>query len=193
MTTHTKFHARRLYALWAFFLAVQLLLCVQTSRAEERLRIAYSAISGAMLTPWVGLETGIFRKNGLDAQLIYIPGGSTAAAALAGGDVQVILASGDGVIRGRLQGLDLVSFADMTSTLVFSLMARPEIATAAEIKGKRVGATRFGTSSYAAFKPAIQPCCKWAGCLKYCLVSRAARLRPASSRRPTTSKPKSWA
>ena len=150
MTTHTKFHARRLYALWAFFLAVQLLLCVQTSRAEERLRIAYSAISGAMLTPWVGLETGIFRKNGLDAQLIYIPGGSTAAAALAGGDVQVILASGDGVIRGRLQGLDLVSFADMTSTLVFSLMARPEIATAAEIKGKRVGATRFGTSSYAA-------------------------------------------
>lgn len=150
MSTHGELQMRRTRDLLAFFLVVQLLVCVQTSRGQDRLRIAYSAISGAMLTPWVGLEAGIFKKNGLDAQLIYIPGGSTAAAALAGGDVQVILASGDGVVRGRLQGLDLISFADMTSTLVFSLMARPEIATAAEIRGKKVGATRFGTSSYAA-------------------------------------------
>jgi len=116
----------------------------------QDLRIAYSAISGAMLTPWVGVEGDIFKSNGLNVQLVYIAGGSTAAAALVGGDVQVILASGDGLIRARLQGVRLVSFADMTSTLVFSLMGRPEISTAAELKGKKVGATRFGTSSYAA-------------------------------------------
>lgn len=134
----------------AVFLALVLLAGFARSEAQERVRLAYSAISGAMLTPWVGLESGIFRSNGLDVQLIYIAGGSTAAAALIGGDVQVILASGDGVVRGRLQGLDLVSFADMTSTLVFSLMARPEISSAEDLKGKRLGATRFGTSSYAA-------------------------------------------
>lgn len=119
-------------------------------KAQERLRIAYSAISGAMMTPWVGVEAGIFKSNGLNVELVYIAGGSTAAAALVGGDVQVILASGDGLIRARLQGVHLVSFADITSTLVFSLMARPEISSANELKGKKVGATRFGTSSYAA-------------------------------------------
>lgn len=127
-----------------------LFLHIGSGRAQERVSLAYSAISGAMLTPWVALEAGIFKKNGLDVQLIYIAGGSTAAAALIGGDVQVSLASGDGVVRGRLQGVDLLSFADMTSTLVFSLMGRPEIPTAKDLRGKRVGATRFGTSSYAA-------------------------------------------
>src|SRR5512142_624664 len=99
-------------------------------KAQQRLRIAYSAISGAMMTPWVGVEAGIFKNNGLNVELVYIAGGSTAAAALMGGDIQVILASGDGLIRARLQGVHLISFADMTSTLVFSLMARPEISTA---------------------------------------------------------------
>ncbi|MBI4525883.1 MAG: ABC transporter substrate-binding protein [Deltaproteobacteria bacterium] len=118
--------------------------------AQEKVRIAYSAISGAMLTPWVGAEAGIFKKHGLDAQLIYIAGGPTAAAALVGGDVEVSLASGDGLIRTRLQGVELVSVADMTSTLVFSLMSRPEISSARELKGKRLGASRFGSSSHAA-------------------------------------------
>lgn len=119
-------------------------------RAQERIRLAYSAISGAMLTPWVGVEAGIFKKNGLEVQLIYIAGGSTAAAALIGGDVQISLASGDGVVRGRLQGIDLISFADMTSTLVFSLMVQTEVSAPDDLKGKKLGITRFGTSSHAA-------------------------------------------
>jgi NitT/TauT family transport system substrate-binding protein len=117
--------------------------------------MGYSAISGSMLTPWAALEAGIFKKNGLDVELIYIAGGPTAAAALLGGDVQVILATGDVVVRGRLQGADLVSFADATSTLVFSLMARPEILRPEDLKGKRLGVTRFGTATHAALLAAL--------------------------------------
>lgn len=141
---------KKVFPLSIFFLLLFQFGNAAKLKAQERLRVAYSAISGAMLTPWVGVEAGLFRKNGLDVQLIYIAGGSTAAAALIGGDVQVILASGDGVVRARLQGVELVSIADMTSTLVFSLMARPEVYSAGEFKGKRLGVSRFGTSSHAA-------------------------------------------
>lgn len=122
---------------------------------QERVRLAYSAISGAMLTPWVALESGLFKKNGLDVELIYIAGGSATAAALVGGDIQVMLANGDVVVRGRLQGSDMVSFADTTSTFVFSLMARPEISTAEDLKGKRLGVSRFGTATHAALLAAL--------------------------------------
>lgn len=149
-------------ALKRFCLAFAVALCLASvlwpdkTVAQERLRVAYSAISGAMLTPWVGVDAGIFKKNGLDVQLVYIAGGSTAAAALIGGDVQLILASGDGLIRARLQGVDLVSFADITATFPFSLMARPEISNAEELKGKRLGVTRFGTSTHAALTAGLK-------------------------------------
>ncbi|HXG52001.1 MAG TPA: ABC transporter substrate-binding protein [candidate division Zixibacteria bacterium] len=131
-----------------------LFLCAEAP-AQERLRLAYSAISGAMLTPWVARESGIFGRNNLAVELVYIAGGSATAAALLGGDIQIMLANGEVVVRSRLQGSDMVSFADTTSTLVFSLMARPEIAGAAELRGKRLGITRFGTATHAALVAAL--------------------------------------
>lgn len=125
-------------------------------RAQERIRLAYSAISGAMLTPWVALESGIFKKNSLTVELVYIAGGSATAAALLGGDIQVMLANGEVVVRGRLQGSDMISFADTTSTFVFSLMARPEISKPEDLRGKRLGVSRFGTATHAALLAALE-------------------------------------
>jgi NitT/TauT family transport system substrate-binding protein len=124
--------------------------------AQERIRLAYSAISGAMLTPWVALESGIFKKNRLTVELVYIAGGSATAAALLGGDIQVMLANGEVVVRSRLQGADMVSFADTTSTFVFSLMARPEITKPEDLRGKHLGVSRFGTATHAALLAALE-------------------------------------
>jgi len=142
--------------LFAAVLLFALLAASSNAQGQERLKLAYSAPSGAMLTPWVALEAGIFKKNNLAVELVYIAGGSVTAAALVGGDIQVMLANGDVVVRGRLQGSDIISFADATSTLVFSLMARPEIAKAEDLKGKRVGMSRFGTPTHAALLVALE-------------------------------------
>jgi len=141
---------------FAAVLLLALLAASSNAQGQERLRLAYSAISGSMLTPWVALEAGIFKKNNLEAELVYIAGGSVTAAALVSGDIQVMLANGDVVVRGRLQGSDMISFADATSTFVFSLMARPEIAKAEDLKGKPVGVSRFGTATHAALLAALE-------------------------------------
>ena len=125
------------------------------AQSQERLRLAYSAISGSMLTPWVASEAGIFKKNNLSVELVYIAAGTVTAAALVGGDIQVMSANGDVIVRGRLQGSDMISFADATSTFVFSLIARPEIAKAVDLKGKLVGVSRFGTATHAALLAAL--------------------------------------
>jgi NitT/TauT family transport system substrate-binding protein len=141
---------------FAALLLLALLSAWSNLQAEERLRMAYSAISGAMLTPWVALEAGIFKKNNLAVELVYIAGGSVTAAALVSGDIQSMLANGEVVLRGRLQGSDMISFADTASTLVFSLMARPEITKPQDLRGKRLGVSRFGTATHAALLAALE-------------------------------------
>src|SRR3989304_3045757 len=95
--------------LFAAVLLFALLAASSNAQGQERLKLAYSAPSGAMLTPWVALEAGIFKKNNLAVELVYIAGGSVTAAALVGGDIQSMLANGEVVLRGRLQGSDLIS------------------------------------------------------------------------------------
>ncbi|MET0501602.1 MAG: ABC transporter substrate-binding protein, partial [Candidatus Binatia bacterium] len=73
----------------ACFVGVFVFLNVASGRAEQ-VRIAYSAISGAMGPLWMAHDLGYFKRQGLDVQLLYIGGGSVVMQALLGGDVQFV-------------------------------------------------------------------------------------------------------
>ena len=60
----------------------------------EKVRIAYSAISGSQLVGWIANDAGFFRKNGLDVEFIFIEGGPRAVQSLASGEVQFALVAG---------------------------------------------------------------------------------------------------
>ena len=60
---------------------------VQCAEKLSKLIVGYSAISFDQLPAWVGKETGLFTKNGLDVQLVYFTGGTTAVMALVSGDI----------------------------------------------------------------------------------------------------------
>ncbi|MEX0801930.1 MAG: hypothetical protein WD688_01210, partial [Candidatus Binatia bacterium] len=59
-----------------------------------KISVGYSAISGDQLPAWVAKETGIFEKNGLDVQLIFFTGGSTAVMALVAADTPISQVAG---------------------------------------------------------------------------------------------------
>jgi ABC-type nitrate/sulfonate/bicarbonate transport system substrate-binding protein len=104
----------------------------------EPIRLAYSSISGAMASLWVAQDYGYFRRQGLDVQLLYIGGGSLATQALVGGDVQFVRLGANSIVQASLRGANLKMIANTINTLVFSLMARPEIQTAKDLKGKKL-------------------------------------------------------
>lgn len=138
-------------------LALQFSLARPTIGAEP-VRIAYSSISGAMAALWVAQDYGYFRRHGLDVQLLYIGGGSVVTQALIGGDVQFARLGASPVIQASLRGVSLKMIANTINTLVFSLMARPEIQTAKDLKGKKIGLTRLGGSTDFALDLALK---KW--------------------------------
>jgi NitT/TauT family transport system substrate-binding protein len=123
------------------------------------LRVAYSAISGAMSSLWVAQEGGYFKREGLDVELLYIGGGSLLIQSMISGDVSFAYGPSVPVINASLRGADLVLIGNTGNSLVFSIMSRPEIKQPANLKGKKVGVTRLGGSTDWALDAALK---QWA-------------------------------
>jgi len=124
--------------------------------AGAPLRIAYSAISGAMATLWVAQEAGYFKREALDTELLYIGGGSLLIQSMLSGDVPFAYGPSVPVINAALRGADLVFIANTGNALVFSMMSRPEIKQPANLKGKKIGVTRLGGSTDWALDAALK-------------------------------------
>ena len=124
--------------------------------AGAPLRIAYSAISGAMATLWVAQEAGYFKRDAIDTELLYIGGGSLLIQSMLSGDVPFAYGPSVPVINAALRGADLVFIANTGNALVFSMMSRPEIKQPANLKGKKIGVTRLGGSTDWALDAALK-------------------------------------
>lgn len=130
----------------ACFVGAVFFLNVASGRAEQ-VRIAYSAISGAMGPLWMAHDLGYFKRQGLDVQLLYIGGGSIVMQALLGGDVQFVRLGANAVVQATSRGAGLKMIGNTINRLVFSLMSRPQIRSAVELKGGKIGVTRLGGST----------------------------------------------
>jgi NitT/TauT family transport system substrate-binding protein len=130
-------------------LALLLLLVLPASAGAQlnRLNVGYSAISADQLPAWVAKETGIFAKNGLDVQLIFFTGGTTAILALVSGDVPITQVSGPGLVNSALAGSDAVFFAAGMTSLNYVLMGKSGIKTGEQLKGGTVAISRFGSAT----------------------------------------------
>src|SRR5262249_48220098 len=84
----------QLKEIWAIGLLVSvigLLLNSSPALGQSRsipVRVAYSALAAGIGTLWLTHEQGIFRKHGLDSNLVYLRSGTTATQVLSAGEIQ---------------------------------------------------------------------------------------------------------
>ena len=116
----------------------------QFASAADKVRIGYSGatVSNAML--WVTDEGRLFQKNGVDPQILYLQT-TLGQTAMIAGEIDMCVYSGSLLSSARLQGVDVVMVASFLNKPLYRLVVRPEIKTVADLKGKRLGITRFGT------------------------------------------------
>lgn len=112
--------------------------------AADKIKIGYSGatVSNAML--WVTEEGKLFQKNGIDPQILYLQT-TLGQTAMIAGEIDMCVYSGSLLSSARLQGVDVVMVTSFLNRPLYRLVVRPEIATVADLKGKRLGITRFGT------------------------------------------------
>ena len=130
------------------YLVAAFFVCTASARAQElkRIKIGYPAISYNQIHIWVAKDAGLFRKHGLDAEIIFFRGGQMATQALVAGDPPIVNI-GTGVQAG-LQGHDVVLIASSENAYNYSVVARPGTTRIEQLKGKRLGVSGFGSASH---------------------------------------------
>jgi NitT/TauT family transport system substrate-binding protein len=118
-------------------------------RAQDKIRMGLSSVSALHSAVWVAEQKGLFRKHGVDAEIIVTgQGAATGISALLANDIQVVASAGDALVASTLQGADTVMVAGVVNKGLQRIMARSEIKTPTELKGKRIGVTRIGAVSH---------------------------------------------
>ncbi len=110
------------------------------------LKVAYPTTVGAIAVLWVTKEAGLFEKQGLDVTLIFVSGSSKIVQAMLAREIPIAETAIPAVIQANLAGADLVMLAGPNHKPGQKLMVKPEIKSPADLKGKKLGVTRFGTS-----------------------------------------------
>src|SRR5262245_7527252 len=124
----------------------------------EKLRVIYSAIGSSQSPLWIAQEGGIFKKHGLDVELLYVAGGSRAAQVVLAGEAPVAMFNGASVISANLAGADLVNLASGMNVLPFLLVVGSGVKQIEDLKGKKVAITRFASATDFALRFAAE---KW--------------------------------
>lgn len=134
---------------------VGLFLCAITCAATlaqaqdlKKIKIGYPAVSYNQIHIWVAKEAGLFRKYGLDADVVFFRGGGMATQALVAGDPPIVNIGT--VVLAGLQGYDVVLIGSSESTYNYSVVARPATTKLEQLKGKRLGVSGFGSASHTA-------------------------------------------
>jgi ABC-type nitrate/sulfonate/bicarbonate transport system substrate-binding protein len=119
-----------------------------SAHAQQRVTVAYSAVSPIMAGVWMAKETGAFERHGLKADLIYIASGGITVQAMIGGDLHMSVAASNAVVSAILRGAPLVAVGSLTNRPAMSFWVQPEIAKADDLRGKVVGITRHGSTTH---------------------------------------------
>jgi len=116
-------------------------------QAAEKIRISVSgSYNMIFLSAGVAQYRGFFKDEGLDAEIVVM-GAATSIAALSNGDIDYTLLTGS-VIRAAIRGLPARLVAGLMTSSPHVLLARPEIKSVKELRGKKVGLGAFGDATH---------------------------------------------
>jgi ABC-type nitrate/sulfonate/bicarbonate transport system substrate-binding protein len=117
----------------------------ERSREQPHMmRLAYVSPVTTMAPIWIATEIGAYKREGLDARIVYIDA-KIAVAALVAGEVDAVVISAPSVIPPVLSGANIAFIAGLHNKMIFSFHAQPDIQSPALLRGKIVGTNRPGT------------------------------------------------
>ena len=116
--------------------------------AQTKTRINWTAVTGAQSGMFMAQQEGLFKKNGLDVELVHIPSSSRGIQTILAGEIAFSFMDGANEVQADIKGANIALVAGATNRQVFSLMARPEIKKIGDLRGKKIGITRIGSSTH---------------------------------------------
>jgi NitT/TauT family transport system substrate-binding protein len=114
--------------------------------------IGYTTISFARAPVWIAQDLRLYEKNGVDAEVVFLRGGTVGTQALIGGSVSFIASSGSAAVEAILSGADLVILAGYSNLLDQMLVTKKEIKNPTQLKGAKIALNSLSGGSMLAIK-----------------------------------------
>ena len=126
-------------------------------KAADKVTLAYVSDSPASSAAyWVANDAGLFKKYGLDVDMIFINGSTRSVQSLVAGDLNFAGAVGTSAMNGSMAGGDIVIINGLVNTLPYYLIGKPEITSPEDLKGKSAATHIPGTSADFALRLALK-------------------------------------
>jgi NitT/TauT family transport system substrate-binding protein len=140
-------------AQWICFVAALALASITgadklAAQTLDKIRLGYSGTGINNYTLEMGKRQGIFRRNGIDLEVVYVNSGSLLNQALIAGTFDVAFSQGSEAMVAKLRGADMRIVAVVANRFNHVYLATPSITSFKQLKGKKVAVSRFGSGSH---------------------------------------------
>ena len=137
---------RRFSSVCAIFALLGAAGSIKPASAAQKIAISFAGVNPRQTPLWIAQEQGLFAKHGVEADVVFIRTGPIQVAAVSSGATQVAYSGPASILGATSAGTDLRMIASFTNKLTYTIVARPEIKKAEELRGKRFGVQAIGGS-----------------------------------------------
>ena len=127
---------------WIAVLAVH-----SKTNALEKITHVDCGLVPAFSVVWVGVDAGIFKKNGLDVNILTAQSTVPCIQSMLAGEAQVGNPETVAGLIANQNGANFVNIMNYQKTILFELFVRSEIKSPQDLKGKKMGINRFGATA----------------------------------------------
>src|SRR5580765_5779800 len=121
----------------------------------EPLRVGIPGLSAEFAPVWAANDRGLLKKYGFESEIIAMQGGTQLAQAVIAGSIPIAVMGG-AYLSAAVRGADLVMIATHMDKLPYTLIVKPNLKRVEDLRGSRLAISRFGSSSDAGLRLALQ-------------------------------------
>ena len=149
-----KHEPRKVFGVLGVLLMLAFAPAAQSQGLLQKATITYSSRSISSIDLFIAQDRGFFREEGLDGRLVQVRA-TVAIAAIISDEVQALGSIGS-AIRAIQRGVPVKVLAVSLRQPLFWLVARPEIKSVPDLKGKVMGVVTIGGSQHTALRRMLQ-------------------------------------
>jgi NitT/TauT family transport system substrate-binding protein len=142
-------HQLRQFLLVCFTIAVSVAVNDSKAGALEKIAHVDCGLVPSFSVVWVGVDAGIFKKNGLDVNTVTAQSTASCVQSMLSGEAQLGNPETVAGLIANQNGANFVNIMNYQKTILYEMFVRSEIKSPQDLKGKKMGINRFGATAEA--------------------------------------------
>jgi ABC-type nitrate/sulfonate/bicarbonate transport system substrate-binding protein len=141
-------HGSKLAKVTILFCSLLPAIVTQELSAATKIRLSQSNVGITAAPLWIATTQGLLKKYKLDLEPVYVRNSTIQMMALTTGEVQLSHTGGAPTLSAAAAGHDLKIVATFGQGVYWDIVAKPEIKTMEDLRGRDLGVTNIGGTTW---------------------------------------------